>query len=332
MAANVDFLAGRTVAVTGGAGFIGTNITEALLQAGAKVVCLDNFSTGHRKNILPFMGNADYRLVDGDIRDKDKCHEAFAGADFVLHQAALGSVPRSVADPVESTSVNVTGFVTVLHAALAAGVRKVVYASSSSVYGDSAAFPKKEGDVGAPLSPYAASKGSCELFAAAFASAYGMSVTGLRYFNVFGPHQDPSGAYSAVIPRFAAAFLGGRRPVINGDGDAICRDFTYVGNVVAANFLALAAGPETSGRVYNIACGGSVTLNRLFLAMREEFVQFRADVANIEPECGSVRTGDIPVSCADISLAMEDLGYRPEINFSEGIRLTCRWYAENGVS
>lgn len=327
MADGFEFLKGKSVAVTGGAGFIGTNITRELLEHGAKVVCLDNFATGHRKNIQPFFSNSNYRLVEGDIRVPEDCNEAFAGVDYVLHQAALGSVPRSVADPVESTSVNVTGFVTVLHTARLAGVKKVVYASSSSVYGDSQSLPKKEPDLGMPLSPYAAGKHSCELLASSFAAAYDMAVVGLRYFNVFGPHQDPSGAYSAVVPRFAAALLAGKRPVINGNGDAISRDFTYAGNVVRANILAIAAGPQANGKAFNIACGGSVTLNELLAAMKREISCYVPAAADIEPEYDSVRVGDIPASCADISLAGKVLGYKPEITFAEGIKRTCRWYA-----
>lgn len=224
MAYCFDWLEGHRAVVTGGAGFIGTNLTARLLACGAEVVCLDNFSTGFRKNIIPFEKLPSYKLVVGDIRDKEACMEAFAGADFILHQAALGSVPRSIADPVESTSVNVSGFATVLHAAKLSGVKKVVYASSSSVYGDSPLLPKKESAVGYPLSPYAATKSCCEMLAAGFAASFDMDITGLRYFNVFGPWQDPAGAYSAVIPRFVSALLAGKAPVIFGDGNVIRRD------------------------------------------------------------------------------------------------------------
>lgn len=316
------------ILVTGGAGFIGSNLIERLLELGCRVVCLDNFLTGKRENIAPFHANPRFRLIEGDIRDRDVCREAVEGMEFVLHEAALGSVPRSIHDPMTTVDINVSGFVNVLFAAHAAGVRRVVYAASSSTYGDSTALPKREEEIGTPLSPYAITKYADELFAANFGRIYNQDTIGLRYFNVFGPRQDPEGAYAAVVPRFARALLRHESPVINGDG-SYSRDFTFVTNVVEANLLALSAGPEAAGCICNIACGTETSLNKLFLRMREELTKFDPEIAAIEPEYGPVRAGDIPQSLADISRAKRVLGYEPRFDVSTGLRLAAGWYFRN---
>src|SRR5690554_679896 len=255
----------KSILVTGGAGFIGSNLCELLLTLNAKVTCLDNFATGHRKNIAPFIDNPNFSLIEGDIRDLNTCQKACANQDFILHQAALGSVPRSIADPITSNDVNVGGFLNMLIAARDAGVKRFVYAASSSTYGDHPALPKVEEHIGKPLSPYAVTKYVNELYADVFARTYGFNTIGLRYFNVFGQRQDPDGAYAAVIPKWTAAMIKGDEVFINGDGQT-SRDFCFIDNAVQANLLAATAKEEARNQVYNVAVGGCTDLNQLFTA------------------------------------------------------------------
>ena len=324
--------------VTGVAGFIGSNILERLLRLGQTVVGLDNFATGSRENLADVrraVGEsawARFDLVEGDIRDVDACRHACTRADVVLHQAALGSVPRSIVDPLTTNAVNVDGFVNVLAAARDAGVSRVVYASSSSVYGDSAELPKVESRIGRVLSPYAASKYANEIYAAAFGNSYGMTVVGLRYFNVFGPRQDPEGPYAAVIPRWTQAMLDGETCTINGDG-LTSRDFCYVDNAVQANLLAAVRAAGGSTEVYNVAFGARTTLNELYEALRARVADAAgasgADIRRREPVHGPVRAGDIAHSHADISRARNDLGYAPTHDLGAGLDVAVPWYARH---
>lgn len=319
----------KHILVTGGAGFIGSNLVEHLLTAGFRVTVLDNFATGKRENLLPFADNTDFTLLEGDIRNIDDCQKAVKGVDAVLHEAALGSVPRSIKDPATSAAVNISGFVNMLYAAQRAGIKRFVYASSSSVYGDCTDSPKVEERTGTPLSPYALTKSVNEQFAANFAKVYGMECIGLRYFNVFGKRQDPNGAYAAVIPKFSAALLKKESPVINGDG-SYSRDFTFVEDVVQANIRALTANkPEALNTVFNVACGMETTLNELFACLRQELAVFNPEISSVTPEYGPVRAGDIPHSLADISKAGRLLGYSPRYTVHEGLKLTAKWYFEN---
>lgn len=320
---------GRRILVTGGAGFIGSNLVEALLARGDAVTVLDDFSTGRRENLAPFAGDPRFTLIEGDIRDLSCCRAAVSGMDYVLHEAARGSVPRSIDDPVGATSVNVCGFVNMLYASHEAKVRRFVYASSSSVYGDSARMPKVESECGKPLSPYAATKQADELFAENFRRVYGIEIVGLRYFNVFGRRQDPRGGYAAAIPKFASALLRHERPVIYGDGTQ-SRDFTHVDNVVLANMLALEVPlPEHEAAVCNVACGAQLTLNELFGILREELAAFDPELRGIEPEYAPPRRGDVARSLASIDRAREMLGYAPRVGVREGLKLTAKWYFEN---
>ena len=313
------------ILVTGGAGFIGSALVETLLNNGIAVTCMDNFSTGRKENIAPFMADPRFTLLEADIRDPEACRCAMEGAEYVLHEAALGSVPRSIADPESSIAVNVSGTVNIFAAASRAGVKRVVYASSSSVYGDDKSPEKLEDKTGKVLSPYAASKAACELFAANFSAVYGLECVGLRYFNVFGKRQNPDGAYAAVIPKFAKMLLEHQVPVINGDG-TISRDFTFIGNVVYANILAMAV-PEAANNVFNVGCGGSIDLNELFICLRDALAEFDPEISNIEALHGAPRPGDILFSRASIERAARILGYRPRYSFEEGIRQTAKYYA-----
>ena len=314
------------VLVTGGAGFIGSALVETLLVKGFKVRCFDNFSTGFRSNIEPFFSDPDFELIEGDLRNMDDCCKAVEGVGYIFHEAALGSVPRSIADPAASVAVNVSGTVNLFDAARRAGVRRIVYASSSSVYGDDNSPVKCEDRTGKVLSPYAATKAACELFAGNFIKVYGMEIVGLRYFNVFGMRQNPAGAYAAVIPKFAQTLLEHKAPVINGDG-SISRDFTFVGNVVNANILAMAV-PEAAGKVFNIGCGRSIDLNTLFAALRAELAKFDPEVAGIEVVHGAERPGDVHYSLASIDRAGEILGYTPLYSFEEGIAITADYFSK----
>lgn len=321
----------RKVLVTGGAGFIGSNLCEALLERGDQVVCLDNFATGHIENLLPLIEQYPdtFRLQVGDIRNMADCRKAVEGVEYVLHEAALGSVPRSIKDPATTNEVNITGFLNMILAARDAGVRRFVFAASSSTYGDSASLPKVEEVIGRPLSPYAVTKYVNELYADVFARTYpGFEYIGLRYFNVFGRRQDPNGAYAAVIPLFVKQFISHQTPVINGDGN-YSRDFTYIRNVVQMNLLALdTTNPEAVNQIYNTAYGERTTLNELVACMRELLARFDPAIAAIEPEHGPNRAGDIPHSLASIDKARRLLGYAPRYSMREGLTEAIRWYWE----
>ncbi|MFH1119447.1 MAG: SDR family oxidoreductase [Bacteroidota bacterium] len=314
------------ILVTGGAGFIGSNLIEALLKQDNTVVCLDNFSTGKQENVEPFRKQQGFTLIEGDIRNLDDCRKATAGADYVLHQAALGSVPRSINDPITTNEVNIGGFVNMLVAARDAGIKRFVYAASSSTYGDHPALPKIEENIGKPLSPYAVTKYVNELYAGVFAELYGMEIIGLRYFNVFGKRQDPDGAYAAVIPKFIKSLIQGIPPVINGDGSH-SRDFTYIDNVVQANQLALITGkPEALNTVYNVAYGENASLNELYNYLTGFLSAFNPEIAGIKPVYGPPRKGDVLHSLASIDKAGRLLGYNPEYSLRSGLEQAIQWY------
>ena len=321
----------HNILVTGGAGFIGSNLCEALLEDGHRVTCLDNFSTGHIENILPLTEKyaGTFRLIVGDIRNPEDCRKAVEGADYVLHEAALGSVPRSIKDPATTNAVNIGGFLNMLIAARDAGVRRFVFAASSSTYGDSTALPKVEEHIGRPLSPYAITKYVDELYADVFARTYGIEYIGLRYFNVFGRRQDPNGAYAAVIPLFVKQFMAHETPTINGDGE-YSRDFTYIDNVILMNRLALATtNPQAVNQIYNTAFGERTTLNQLTDYLREFLSVYDPAIASIVPVHGPNRLGDIPHSLASIDKARTLLGYNPQFSMRDGLREACKWYREN---
>lgn len=319
-------LKNKKILVTGGAGFIGSNLVEVLLEQNNIVTVLDNFATGFRENLASFEKNPDFRLIEGDIRDYDVCLQAADGQDFVLHQAALGSVPRSIKDPVTSTDVNIGGFVKMLFAAVECKVKRFVYAASSSTYGDSKELPKVEARIGNPLSPYAITKYVDELYAENFHNLYGIDCIGLRYFNVFGRRQSPDGAYAAVIPKFASALIKKESPVINGDG-TYSRDFTYIDNVLQANIRALETEDEAAlNQVYNVACGNATDLNEIFEALRENLGRFDPEILKVEAIYGPPRKGDIPHSLADISKIRRLLKYEPTVNTAGGIRLAAEFY------
>lgn len=318
-----------SILVTGGAGFIGSNLVEALLSQDNQVKCFDNFATGKRENIAGFLNHKNFTLIEGDIRDQSTCHEACKGVQYVLHQAALGSVPRSINDPVTSTEVNIDGFVKMLVAARDTGVKRFVYAASSSTYGDHPALPKKEEIIGDPLSPYAITKYVNELYAKVFADLYGMETIGLRYFNVFGKRQDPDGAYAAVIPKFIKALLNGESPTINGDGSQ-SRDFTYVDNVVQVNQLALLTqNPKSLNTVYNVAYGENTSLNELYSYLIEFLTPHKPEVSNLKPVYGPTRKGDVLHSLASIEKAKELMGYNPQFSIRDGLRQAIDWYVKN---
>lgn len=319
----------KHILITGGAGFIGSNLTEYFLDKDYKVTCLDNFATGHRHNIEPFLSNPNYTLIEGDIRDLDTCHKAVKDVDYVLHQAALGSVPRSINDPITSNEVNVSGFLNMLVAARDASVKRFVYAASSSTYGDSENLPKVEDIIGKPLSPYAITKYVNELYADIFSKTYGLSCIGLRYFNVFGRRQDPNGAYAAVIPLFVKQFMNHESPKINGTGD-YSRDFTYIDNVIQMNERAmLTENEEATNTVYNTAVGDRTTLNDLVKYLREYLSKYDADIANVETIHGPNRIGDIPHSLASIDKAKRLLGYEPTHTIDKGLKEAVKWYWNN---
>ena len=319
-------LENKKILVTGGAGFIGSNLVERLLAQNNVVTVLDNFSTGYRENLAPFEKNPNFRLIEGDIRDYDTCLKAAEGQDGILHEAALGSVPRSIKDPMTSTDVNIGGFVKMLFAAVECNVKRFVYAASSSTYGDSKELPKVEERIGKPLSPYAITKYVDELYAENFHKLYGIDCIGLRYFNVFGRRQSPNGAYAAVIPKFAAALIKKEAPVINGDG-SYSRDFTYIDNVLQANLLALETeNEEALNQVYNVACGSATNLNELFDALRENLGKFDPEILAVEAIHGPERAGDIPHSLADISKIRRLLKYEPSKQAAEGIQLAAEYY------
>lgn len=319
----------KNILITGGAGFIGSNLCEKLLEIGANIVCLDNFSTGHKKNIEPFINNEKFTLIEGDIRDLDTCQKACKNIDYVLHEAALGSVPRSLKDPITSNEVNVSGFLNMLVAARDNDVKRFVYAASSSTYGDSEALPKVEDKIGKPLSPYAITKYVNELYADIFGKAYGLDTIGLRYFNVFGRRQDPNGAYAAVIPKFVMQFMQHESPVINGDG-TYSRDFTYIDNVVQMNLLALTASKkEAVNEVYNTAVGDRTNLVELTQYLKEYLSEYDSEIKNVEVKHGPNRPGDIPHSLASVEKAKELLGYDPQYKIADGLKEAVKWYWDN---
>ncbi|MGD0756532.1 MAG: SDR family oxidoreductase [Bacteroidales bacterium] len=318
-----------SVLVTGGAGFIGSNLVDSFLLSGNKVVCLDNFSTGKRENLKTFANNPKFKLIEGDIRNYDNCLKAVENIDIVFHQAALGSVPRSIKDPMTTTDVNIGGFVKMLFASKESGVKRFIYAASSSTYGDHPDLPKVEDKIGSPLSPYAITKYVDELYAANFAKTYGIDVIGLRYFNVFGRRQDPDGAYAAVIPKFMKMLMKHEVPLINGDG-SVSRDFTYIDNVVQANHLAsVVQNKNALNQVYNVAHGERTSLNQLFFFIRNLAAEFDHDILTIEPTYGPARAGDIPHSLASIEKAKQLLFYSPTLNVEDGLKEAVKWYWEN---
>ncbi|MBU2557412.1 MAG: SDR family oxidoreductase [Bacteroidetes bacterium] len=317
------------VLVTGGAGFIGSNLIEALLHEGADVLCMDNFATGHHKNIESFLKNPHFELFEADIRNPESCLKACKNRQIVFHQAALGSVPRSIKDPATSNEVNISGFLHMLIAARESGVKRFIYAASSSTYGDSESLPKVEDKIGKPLSPYAITKYVNELYADVFARTYGFESIGLRYFNVFGRRQDPQGAYAAVIPKWVMQLMKHEPIVINGKGE-YSRDFTYIDNVVQANLkAALTENLTAVNQVYNVAYGDRTTLNDLSHWLREILATYDPAIASVSIDHGPYRQGDIPHSLASIEKARTKIGYDPQYNLKQGLVEACKWYWEN---
>ena len=326
---NFEILQNKRILVTGGAGFIGSNLCEKLLDLGVKVTCLDNFSTGRRENLETCLQNSNFTLIEGDIRNLETCKKVCENQDFVLHEAALGSVPRSINDPITSNEVNVGGFLNMLVAARDAGVKRLIYAASSSTYGDSEALPKIEERIGKPLSPYAITKYVNELYADVFKKTYDFDTIGLRYFNVFGRKQNPNGAYAAVIPKFVMQFMNHESPVINGGGE-YSRDFTYIDNVILMNLLALTVeNEEALNQVYNTAFGERTTLNDLVKYLKEYLSEFDEEISKVEVLYGDYRKGDVPHSLASIEKAKTLLNYNPKFSMKEGLREAVKWYWEN---
>lgn len=319
----------NSVLITGGAGFIGSNLCEFFLEKGYEVICLDNLATGFKSNMDGFMNHPFFKFIEGDIRDLQTCREAVKGVDYILHQAALGSVPRSIKDPVTTNEVNIGGFLNMLVAARDARVKRFVYAASSSTYGDSETLPKVEDKIGNPLSPYAVTKYVNELYADVFSKTYGMECIGLRYFNVFGRRQSPKGAYAAVIPLFVKSLISHESLVINGDGE-YSRDFTYIENVIQANYLAMTTtNPRAVNKVYNVAFGERTTLNQLFNYLKEGLSGFDPAIDEISPVYGPFRAGDIPHSLASIDRAKSLLGYDPKYSVKKGLQEAIKWYWDN---
>ncbi|MHA7831051.1 MAG: SDR family oxidoreductase [Flagellimonas sp.] len=317
------------VLVTGGAGFIGSNLCDWLVGNGNQVTCLDNLATGKKSNIEHLLHSENFTFIEGDIRDLEACHNAVNKVDFVLHQAALGSVPRSLNDPITSNEVNVNGFLNMLVASRDAGVKRFVYAASSSTYGDSKKLPKVEDEIGKPLSPYAITKYVNELYAEIFSKAYNLETIGLRYFNVFGRRQDPNGAYAAVIPKFVMQLINHESPVINGDG-TYSRDFTYIDNVVQMNILAIKSNNKKAvNKVYNVAFGERTTLNELVSSLKKYLSTYDSKIADIEINYGPVRPGDVPHSLASVERAKSLLDYQPEYGIDEGLKNAIAWYYKN---
>jgi UDP-N-acetylglucosamine 4-epimerase len=321
-------ISNKRILVTGGAGFIGSNLCEALLNKNNSVVCLDNFSTGKKENIAAFFSDSNFTLIEGDVRNLEDCLKATKGVDYVLHQAALGSVPRSIKDPITSNDVNVNGFLNMLVAVKDNNVKRFVYAASSSTYGDSKTLPKQEEVIGKPLSPYAITKYVNELYADVFAKTYGIETIGLRYFNVFGRKQDANGAYAAVIPKFIGKLMNLESPVINGDG-SYSRDFTYIDNIIQINLLSLVADKNAVNKVYNAAFGDRNTLNDLIKFLKIELCKFDKKIENVAIEYGSERLGDVPHSHASIKKAKDLLNYNPAYSLQKGLQESVKWYWEN---
>ncbi len=321
-------LSNKKILVTGGAGFIGSNLCEELLERENKVVCLDNFATGKRENLSFVINNPNFTLIEGDIRDLDDCLRATKDVDYVLHQAALGSVPRSIKDPITTNDVNVSGFLNMLVASRDNGVKRFVYAASSSTYGDSEALPKVEDNIGKPLSPYAITKYVNELYADIFSKTYGLETIGLRYFNVFGRKQDPNGAYAAVIPKFVSQLMKLESPTINGDGN-YSRDFTYIDNVIQANLLSMVADSKAINTVYNVAYGDRNTLNDLMGYLKEFLSAYNPEIKKIKVINGPNRQGDIPHSHASVDKARKLLNYSPEFSLQNGLKEAVEYYWRN---
>ncbi|MFZ1290160.1 MAG: SDR family oxidoreductase [Melioribacteraceae bacterium] len=332
------------ILITGGAGFIGSNLVEYFLGNNNEVICLDNLSTGHKKNIAPFFDHPNFQFIEGDIRNLEICRNSVRDCEFVLHQAALGSVPRSIKDPATTNSVNIDGFLNMLIASRDEGVKRFIYAASSSTYGDSKELPKVEEKIGRPLSPYAITKVVNEYFAKVFSELYGMGTIGLRYFNVFGRRQDPNGAYAAVIPLFVKNLINLQSPIINGDG-SYSRDFTYIDNVIHANERACLTkkdeyfnglkkyfgeyNNEIIFEVFNVAYGENTTLNELYNIIKLNLSNFDKNILNIEPIYGPYRSGDVPHSLASVEKAKDVLNYNPKFNAQKGFELVCEWYYKN---
>ena len=316
------------ILITGAAGFIGSNLVEFFLKEGFKVIGLDNLSTGFKKNIDEFLKHPNFNFVEGDIRNFNDCLKVTSNVNVVLHQAALGSVPRSINDPITSNEVNISGFLNMLEASKQNKVERFVYAASSSTYGDSKELPKKEDNIGKPLSPYAITKYVNELYASIYKRTYDIDTIGLRYFNVFGKKQDPNGAYAAVIPKFIDKFLNGESPVINGDG-TYSRDFTYIDNVIQMNYLASKTKNIYSlNQVYNVACGEQIKIFKMAELIREELSLYDKKINDIEIKFGPNRVGDIPHSKASIEKAMKLLKYSPKFDFEKGIKQTVKWFID----
>lgn len=317
------------ILITGGAGFIGSNLCEHFLKKGYLINCLDNLSTGYKKNIEHLMLNKNFTFIEGDIRNINDCKKAVKECNYVLHQAALGSVPRSINDPITTNDVNISGFLNILVAARDENIRRFIYAASSSTYGDSVELPKTEDNIGKPLSPYAITKYVNELYAEIFSKTYSMETIGLRYFNVFGKRQDPDGAYAAVIPKFIQKFINNESPVINGNGE-FSRDFTYIDNVIHMNEQALKSeNPNSLNKIYNTACGNQTTLNELVYEIKKLLSNYDSKINDIEVIHGPDRQGDIPHSLASIEKAKKLLNYDPKYNLKDGLKESIKWYWEN---
>lgn len=321
-------LENKTILVTGGAGFIGSNIIEYLLNKNNRIICLDNFITGKKENIENFLDNSHFKFIEGDITNSNDCNLACRGVDIILHQAALGSVPRSIENPIRTNEININGFLNILWSAKKNNIKRIVYAASSSTYGDSKKLPKTENEIGLPLSPYAVTKYVNELYAGVFSNLYGLELIGLRYFNVFGRKQDPNGAYAAAIPKFIKAFINHESPIIHGDGSQ-SRDFTYIDNVIQANELAATTlNKKALNQVYNVACGEQSFLIDLVEELKALLSKFDADIENVSIQYGSERIGDIKHSLASIKKAEELLHYRPSHNVKQGLKSAISWYWE----
>ena len=320
---------GLKILITGGAGFIGSNLCDYFIKNKAKVVCLDNFSTGNFNNISKLIDNSNFKLIEGDICDLKTCNKASPGVDFILHQAALGSVPRSIKDPISTNNVNISGFLNMLISSKDNNVTRFVYAASSSTYGDSTELPKVEENIGKPLSPYAITKYVNELYAEVFNKNYKTDTIGLRYFNVFGKRQDPNGAYAAVIPKFISKLIKHESPIINGDG-SFSRDFTYVENVIQMNVLSILSKNEKAiNKVYNVAFGEQTSLNELTKLLKKLLGEYDKEIINIKNNYGPNRKGDIPHSLASIQKAKKYLKYKPEYDLESGLKKSIKWYWDN---
>ena len=322
-------LGSKNILVTGGAGFIGSNLCEYLLDQGANVTCLDNFSTGYKNNIKQFFDNPNFKLIEGDIRDYSDCLKSTKNIQFVLHQAALGSVPRSIKDPQTTNDVNISGFINMVMASKENKIKRFIYAASSSTYGDSKVLPKQEDIIGNPLSPYAVTKYVNELYANVFSKCYGLETVGLRYFNVFGPRQDPDGAYAAVIPKWIGTILNNERCVIYGDGKS-SRDFCFVANAVQANLLsATTTNRQALNQVYNVAYGAQTSLDQLFNILKNGLVTYLPDLNVEDPKYNEFRAGDVRHSLADISKALNNISYKPLYDLASGFDIAAQWYIDD---